>query len=151
MRFSYDGQDVVLDRNSDGSTVEYVNGQGVDNHLWQRSSVTGVLYFVTDHLGSTWALTDSLGNMVEQVNYDSFGDGAGSALTRYGYTGRERDADTGLYYYRARWYDPQVGRFISEDPIGLNGGINLYAYVQNDPINNDEKFERKLRCRRRKP
>ena len=50
------------------------------------------------------------------------------------YTGREYDADTGLYYYRARWYDPEARRFISEDPIGLNGGINLYAYVNNNPL-----------------
>ncbi len=59
----------------------------------------------------------------------------GSALTRYGYTGRERDEATGLLYYRARWYDSQQGRFMSEDPIRFAGGLNLYAYVQNDPIN----------------
>ena len=56
-------------------------------------------------------------------------------LTRYGYTGRELDTDTGLMYYRARWYDPQAGRFISEDPIGFDGGMNWYAYVENNPIN----------------
>jgi RHS repeat-associated protein len=51
-----------------------------------------------------------------------------------GYTGREWDAEANLYYYRARWYDPQVGKFISEDPIGLKGGINLYGYVENNPL-----------------
>ena len=71
----------------------------------------------------------------ESQQYDSFGQGAGSTRTRYGYTGRERDAETNLYFYRARWYDPQAGRFISEDPIGLDGGINLFAYVENNPIN----------------
>jgi RHS repeat-associated protein len=55
--------------------------------------------------------------------------------TRYGYTGREYDEYTGLMYYRARFYDPQIGRFISEDPIEFEGGINWYAYVDNDPIN----------------
>ena len=85
-----------------------------------------------DHLGSTRALTDTSGNVVESVDYDSFGNGS-SNLTRYGYTGREWDADANLYYYRNRWYDPQMGRFISADPIGLNGGINLYAYVGNNP------------------
>jgi RHS repeat-associated protein len=54
--------------------------------------------------------------------------------TRYGYTGREQDEYTGLYYYRARFYDPQIGRFISEDPIGFRGGINWYAYVGNNPL-----------------
>lgn len=95
----------------------------------------GKLYFATDHLNSTRALTDAGGNVVETEQYDAFGGGAGSQLTHYGYTGRERDADTGLYYYRARWYDPQLGRFISKDPIGFKGGdINLYAYVGNNPV-----------------
>ena len=51
------------------------------------------------------------------------------------YTGREWDKETGLYYYRARYYDPMEGRFISKDPSGFEGGINLWAYVQNNPIN----------------
>lgn len=59
----------------------------------------------------------------------------GSASTRYTYTGREADAEVGLMYYRARWYDPQLGRFLSEDPIGLDGGMNMYSYVGNNPIN----------------
>lgn len=131
--FIYDGQDVIKDINSDNSTVEYLNGLGIDNKLRQMSSA-GTVYFTQDHLGSTRALTDASGNVVESINYDSFGNGA-SSLTRYGYTGREWDADANLYYYRNRWYDPQSGRFISEDPIGLDGGINLYAYVENDPVN----------------
>src|SRR6185295_13958890 len=58
-----------------------------------------------------------------------------SSLTRYGYTGRERDPDTGLMYYRARWYDPQIGRFLSEDPIRFSGrDVNCYAYVKNHPL-----------------
>jgi RHS repeat-associated protein len=130
--FIYDGSDVIRDINSDGSTVEYLNGSGIDNKLRQTSSA-GTVYFTQDHLGSTRALTDGSGNVVESINYDSFGNGA-SSLTRYGYTGREWDADSNLYYYRNRWYDPQAGRFISEDPIGLEGGINLYAYVDNDPV-----------------
>ncbi|HLN99780.1 MAG TPA: RHS repeat-associated core domain-containing protein, partial [Pyrinomonadaceae bacterium] len=63
------------------------------------------------------------------------GNSNGSAATRYGFTGRERDQLTGLLYYRARYYDPQLGRFISEDPIGLSGGINQFAYVGDDPQN----------------
>ncbi len=133
-RFTYDGADVVRDAGSDGSTVEYTNGLSVDEKLTQRTN-GGALYFVADHLGSTRAITDSAGNVVETQQYDAFGDGAGSSLTRYGYTGRERDVDTGLYYYRARWYDAQAGRFLSEDPIGLAGGINWYAYVGNNPAN----------------
>ncbi len=59
-----------------------------------------------------------------------------SVRNPFRYTGREYDAESGLYYYRARYYDPALGRFLSEDPIGLEGGINPYAYVGNDPVNN---------------
>jgi RHS repeat-associated protein len=137
--FIYDGQDVAKDLNSDGSTVDYLNGPGVDNKLRltdSRLAATGPLYFLQNHLGSTTALTNSLGVVTSQINYDAFGNPTTSAsLTRYTYTGREFDSDTGLYYYRARWYDPQVGRFISEDPIGLTGGVNAFAYVGDNPQN----------------
>ncbi|MGV1099323.1 RHS repeat-associated core domain-containing protein [Thiovibrio sp. JS02] len=53
----------------------------------------------------------------------------------YAYTAREWDQETGLYFYRARYYDPQVGRFISKDPIGFEGGVNAYAYVKGNPVN----------------
>jgi RHS repeat-associated protein len=90
---------------------------------------------VTDHLGTTRALTDASGSPTSNLTYDSFGNvTVGSAATRYTYTGREVDADTGLMYYRARWYDPNQGRFVSEDPIGFDGGINWYVYVVNRPL-----------------
>lgn len=132
-RFTYDEEDVVLDAASDGSTVEYVNGLAPDEKLARRDG-RDTHYFITDHLGSTRALTDASGAVVERLDYDSFGDGAGSAVTRYGYAGRELDADTGLLYYRARWYDPQTGRFISEDPSEFEGGFNWYAYVGGNPL-----------------
>jgi RHS repeat-associated protein len=134
-RFLYDRQDVVLDRGSDGSTVDYLNGLAIDEKLRQSSTATGALYFLQDHLGSTAALTNPTGNVVEQMQYEAFGESAGSALTRYGFTGRERDSLTGLLYYRARWQDPQQGRFITEDPIGFAGGINVYTYVGSGPVN----------------
>jgi RHS repeat-associated protein len=94
-----------------------------------------VLYFVQDHLGSTNALTDATGNVISSVTYDSFGNSTGNLATRYQYTGREKDADTGLYFYRNRWYDSNLGRFLSEDPIGLSGGINQFGYVDGNPTN----------------
>jgi RHS repeat-associated protein len=134
--FVYDGQDVIKDINSDGSTVEYLNGPGVDNKIVQKGSTSKTTYYFSqDHLGSTTALTGTTGKLVERIAYDAYGNNAGSTRTRYGYTGRERDPDTGLLYYRARFYDPQLGRFISEDPIGLAGGINSFAYVGNNPQN----------------
>ncbi len=73
-------------------------------------------------------------NNITQYGYD-IGANAGSAYTRYSYTGREFDAATGLLYYRARWYNSQQGRFLSEDPIGFDAGMNLYGYVGNSPLN----------------
>lgn len=90
---------------------------------------------MTDHLGSTNGLVDSSGNLTSQTSYDAFGNQTANLNTRYGFTGRERDDFTGLIYYRARWYDTNLGRFISEDPIGLNGGdVNLFGYVLNNPL-----------------
>lgn len=133
----------MLDRGSDGSAVDYLNSLGIDEKLRQTSN-SGPLYFIQDHLASTSALTDGFGNVLERMQYEAFGESAGSALTRYGYTGRERDAATGLMYYRARWYDSQQGRFLSEDPIGENGSLNLYAYVGNNPIRNIDPLGLKL-------
>jgi len=95
----------------------------------------GTRNFVTDALGSTLALADATGNLPTQYTFEPFGNTtiAGSSTTNsFAYTGRELDA-TGLYFYRARYYNPQLNRFISEDPIGLTGGINIYAYVGNRP------------------
>jgi RHS repeat-associated protein len=133
-RFVYYGDDVIRDLDGSGATVaDYLNGPGVDNKL--RQVVGGnTSYFVTDHLLTTRALADSSGAVVSSISYDSYGNvSSGSASTRYTYTGRESDAETGLTYYRARWYDSAQGRFISEDPIGLKGGINLFGYVANNP------------------
>jgi RHS repeat-associated protein len=131
----------VLDRSSDGSQVDYLNGLGIDNVLRQQGQSGAPLYFASGHLGSTVALTNASGDVVEYMNYEAFGESTGSSLTRYGFTGRERDNATGLIYYRARWYDPQIGRFISEDPIGFGGGdLNLYAYAWQNPLNFRDPF-----------
>jgi RHS repeat-associated protein len=140
-RYVYDGHDVLLDLKADWSVATtYLSDLGIDNKLRQTSSTAGVSYYLTDHLGSTAGLTDISGNMVELIAYDSFGNSTGSELTRYTYTGRELDLDTGLFYYRSRFYDPQIGRFISEDPIGFVGGLNQYAYVENESTNAIDPF-----------
>jgi RHS repeat-associated protein len=83
-----------------------------------------------------FVLTNSSGSAVASYAYEPFGNTtvtSGTSANRYEYTGRESDG-TGLYFYRARYYSPTLQRFISEDPIGTIGGIDLYAYVSNDPI-----------------
>jgi RHS repeat-associated protein len=139
--FVYDGSDVVRDLDGNGNPIaDYLNGPGIDNKLRQTTGGTAS-YFVTDHLGTTRALTDSSGNITSSSSYDSFGSAtSGSALTRYTYTGREIDFDTGLIYHRTRWYDPQDGRFISEDPVGFEGGVNFYVYVDNMPLRYTDPF-----------
>jgi RHS repeat-associated protein len=82
-------------------------------------------------------LTDANGNIVQRYDYTPYGQTTASAAgfnNPYQYTGRELD-QSGLYYYRARYYSPQMGRFISEDPIGLAGGLNVYVYVGGNLIN----------------
>jgi RHS repeat-associated protein len=93
-------------------------------------------YFLKDYLGSTSVLTDSTGNIVERGQYEAFGASIAATVTRYSYTGREVDPITGLFYYRARWYDSQQGRFLSEDPLDSVGNTNLYSYVNNNPVIN---------------
>ncbi len=134
-RYVYDGADALIDLNADWSVATtYLNDLGVDDHLRQTNNSSGPTYFLTDHLKSTAVLTDSGGNVVETDNYDSFGIGAASGRTRYTYTGRERDPDSGLSYHRARFYDGELGRFVSEDPISFAGGMNWYSYVDNSPV-----------------
>lgn len=149
-RYVFDRRDVLLDLNADWSVAtSYLSALGIDNHLRQTNSVTGVSYYLTDHLDSIAALADGAGNIVEQETYDSFGNSGGSTRTRYGYTGRERDPDSALLYYRARFYDAQAGRFISEDPIEFSGGRNWYVYANNNPIKfNDPEGLRVWVCSR---
>jgi RHS repeat-associated protein len=127
---------------TDGSgnrTFHYLYGLNVDAVMAQDSS-TGMLWSLADRLGSIDTLTDKDGNVVNKRSFDSFGrvlsETNPSVSFRYGYTGRERDLESGLDYYRARYYDPNVGRFISVDPMGFGAGdTNLYRYVGNNSTN----------------
>jgi len=138
-KFVYDGVDVIRDLDGSGNTIaDYLNGLGVDDKLRQVVSGTAS-YFLSDHLGTTRALADASGTVTASLTYDSFG-ATSSTATRYTFTGREQDADIGLLYYRARWYDPKQGRFMSEDPIGFSGGMNWYSYVDNSPLNATDPY-----------
>ncbi len=101
-----------------------------------RSSATS--YYDADGLGSITSLSSSAGALAQTYGYDSFGkqtSSSGSLTNPFQYTARELDAETGLYYYRARYYDPATGRFASEDPLTFDGMTsNFYTYVANDPV-----------------
>jgi RHS repeat-associated protein len=95
---------------------------------------------LADHQGSIRQIVDNTGSLLNQITYDSYGNITNqtnpSVTFRFGYTGREWDGETGQYYYRARYYDARVGRFLSTDPIGFTAGdANLYRYVGNSPTN----------------
>jgi len=95
-------------------------------------------YYHQDGLGSVTTLSSAAGSLANTYVFDSFGklnSSTGSLVNPFRYTAREFDQETGIYEYRARYYDPQTGRFISEDPVEFQGGADFYAYVANNPIN----------------
>ena len=102
-----------------------------------RSSTTS--YYNVDGLGGITSLMNGAGALAQTYGYDSFGkqtSSSGLLTNPFQYTGREFDPETGFYYYRARYYDQTVGRFLGEDPIGFFGGTaDFYAYVRDDLVN----------------
>jgi RHS repeat-associated protein len=84
--------------------------------------------------------TNVAGSMLTARRYDAFGNLELGAGNGHGYVGREWDSEAQLYYYRARSYDPKIGRFLSEDPIGFYDDINLFAYVGNNPLRWKDPF-----------
>ncbi|MCK5887350.1 MAG: RHS repeat-associated core domain-containing protein, partial [Alcanivorax sp.] len=109
-------------------------------------TTSNTYYAIKDHQNTVIALTDSNGSVVESYEYDAYGttrifDASGTELTtsaygnRYLFQGREYDSTTGLYYFRARWYNPETGRWLSKDPIRIKGGLNQYEFCANNPVN----------------
>jgi len=95
-------------------------------------------FYEADGLGSITSLSSSTGTISNSYAFDTFGSSTalnGSFVNPYRYTARDYDAETGLQYSRARYYDSTAGRFISEDPIRFLGGHNFYAYAGNSPTN----------------
>ena len=125
----YDGSGTLLRRHVHGPAVDEplvsYDGAGTSNRAW----------LIADQLGSVVASTNASAVATTINSYDEFGrPGAGNGGL-FGFTGQMNLAAAGLYHYRARAYDPALGRFLQADPILLGGGINLYAYVANDPVN----------------
>jgi RHS repeat-associated protein len=136
--YLYDGTNVIEDVDQNGNVLaRYEQTTNIDEPLAElRSGTTS--YYEADGLGSVTSLSSSTGALANTYTYDSFGNltaSTGSIANRFQYTGREFDLETAIYYYRARYYDPTVGRFISEDPIKFKSGIDFYAYVKDSAVN----------------
>ncbi len=137
--YLYDGANPVTDLYADGQILAgYMPGPGIDELLASlANSDTDFVFLESDGLGSITSLSNSSGAITDTYTYKPFGitTATGTTYNRFRYTGREWDSETSLYYYRARYYDQNIGRFISEDPARFNGrGPNFYAYVKNSPV-----------------
>ena len=134
-QYLYDGANAVQELTvANTVSANVLGGLAMDQWLLRSEGAT-TRHFLTDALGSTRALADDAAAIRTRYQYEPYGESrtTGDASTNSSqYTGRENDG-TGLYYYRARYYHPGVKRFISEDPIGLAGGTNVYAYVKGAP------------------
>ena len=137
-----DSWQCIADIGENGNVLRsYVWGEGIDNLLAVK--IGGNVYYpLTDIQGTVWGYADSQNNLVACWMYDAWGNVLSEdvatpvlATLRYCFQGRERSATTGLINFRMRWYDANVGRWLSKDSAGLKGGINLFVLCRNDPVN----------------
>ena len=146
-QYLWDGDDLLMELDASGNPVrEYTYYPGVDQpHSLRYQGNT--YYYALEQPGHVMGLINSARQVVNHYEYEPFGlprratEQVPQPL-RFG--ARELESETGLYSFRNRWYDPDLGRFLSEDPIGLEGGINLYAFAGNNPLNYTDPYG--LKC-----
>lgn len=139
-RFQYDGAQIAAEYNGSNARLRrYVPGPGADEPAfwYEGSGIGGAYWYHTDERGSVIALSDSSTAAIGLNKYDPYGKPASGNLGRFGYTGQAWLPELGMWYYKARIYNPEnnVARFMQSDPIGYGGGMNMYAYVGGDPVN----------------
>ena len=130
--YLYDGLDLIDEVDSGGSaSARYAQGPGIDQPLATLRAGT-VAYYQQDGVDSVTSLSTSASAIVNTYSYDSFGRSTASSsglVNPFQFTGREFDPESGIYLYRARYYDAVAGRFLSEDSIRFRGGVDFYSYV----------------------
>jgi RHS repeat-associated protein len=132
--YLYDGEDILREIRG-AATFKYVHGSGIDEPLAREEGAGTLTYYHADGLGSIVKRTSQAGAVVHEYRYDVWGNiEVGATEPGYAFTGREWDPETGLCYYRARLYRPPLGRFISEDPVGMTDRSTRYGYALDNPV-----------------
>lgn len=137
-RFLYDGAQMIGEYDGSNALLRrYVPGAGLDEPVvwYEGSGTSDRRWLIADERGSVIAVTNGSGAASTINTYDEYGIPDSSNAGRFQYTGQAWLPEAGRYHYRARTYDPNTGRFQQPDPILWAGGMNLYAYVGNDPVN----------------
>lgn len=130
------GDEEIADYDGTGQLLKrYISRPGVDTPIASVTPSGSHAFHLTDGQGSVVALVDDGGGLMENHAYSPYGLTTGTSSTPFLFAARRYDPVTGLYHNRARAYSPDMGRFLQADPSGIKGGLNLYAYVQNDPVN----------------
>ena len=153
-KYFYDNEDILLEFDENDQLIAaYLHGPGIDRPLAMLRDINKnssfedneIFYYTRDNLGSIRELVNTQGKVVQRYSYGVYGttrlekdnpnDSQVFIENPYAYTGRIWEQETGLYDYRARYYSPETGRFLSEDPIGfLAGDFNNYRYVKDNPL-----------------